>query len=83
MRNEPQRSGEAEHFATRGAAGGSKANIQREEERLSAKRGSGGTPNSEMSEAILNVVVKRCNDATRGAAVESRMNYEVDKLSNQ
>ena len=63
--------------------GGSKANIQREEERLSAKRGSGGTPNSEMSEAILNVVVKRCNDATRGVAGGSRMNYEVGKFSNQ
>lgn len=64
VRNEPQRSGEAEQFATQGEAEGSEAHNQREEEWLSAKRGSGGTSNSEMSEAILNVVVKRWNQET-------------------
>ncbi|MCW3071983.1 MAG: hypothetical protein JWO44_1873 [Bacteroidetes bacterium] len=41
VRNEPQRSGEAEHFATCVEDEGSKAHDQREEERLSVKQGSG------------------------------------------
>jgi hypothetical protein len=43
VRNEPQRSGEAEHWATCAAGEGSIAQNQREEERLSVKRGSGET----------------------------------------
>jgi hypothetical protein len=49
VRNESQRSGEAEQIAKCAEGEGSLALNQREEERLSVKRGSGETRNSEMT----------------------------------